>query len=151
MQLVVAINAIANDGEAMLPFVVDKRVGPDGEIYQTERKSRGLAIEPRVAAQTTMMMIDVVSDGYGRQAGVPGYLIAGKTGTAQIAKTGGGYLDETIHGFIGYGPALRPRFTILIKLDAPNAVNSSESAAPVFQKLAQYIINYYQIPPEASD
>ena len=148
IQLVVAVNAIANDGIMMRPFIVEKRVQGNGEVSYTQPEEVGLIIDPRVAAQTTMMMVDVVSEGYGRQAGVEGYLIAGKTGTAQIPKAGGGYLDETIHGFIGYGPALDPRFTILIKLDAPQAINSSESAAPIFQKLAQYIINYYQIPPE---
>lgn len=148
IQLITAVNAIANDGIMMRPFIVEKRVQGDGEVFYTQPEEIGLIIDPGVAAQTTMMMIDVVSEGYGRQAGVEGYLIAGKTGTAQIPKTGGGYLDETIHGFIGYGPALDPCFTILIKLDAPQAINSSESAAPVFQKLAQYIINYYQIPPE---
>jgi cell division protein FtsI/penicillin-binding protein 2 len=150
IQLMMAINAIANDGILMKPFVVEKRISYDGVVYETHPEEVGQAINARVAAQTTMMMVDVVSEGYGRPAGVAGYLIAGKTGTAQIPKPGGGYLEETIHGFAGYGPALDPAFSILIKLDAPQAINSSESAGPIFGKLAQYILNYYQIMPETS-
>lgn len=151
IQLITAINAIANDGIIMKPFIVEKRISHDGTIHETQPEIMGQAIDARVAAQVTMMMVDVVSEGYGRPAGVEGYLIAGKTGTAQIPKSGGGYLEETIHGFAGYGPALDPAFAILIKLDAPQAINSSDSAAPIFGKLAQYILNYYKISPETGE
>lgn len=149
LQMISAINAIANDGLMMRPYVVDHRVDREGQIFRTEPEEIGRVIDPRAAAQTTMMMVEVVEEGYGRPARVEGYLIAGKTGTAQIPKPGGGYFDETIHGFAGYGPALDPAFSILVKLDRPKAINSSESAAPIFQQLARYIINYYQIPPES--
>lgn len=148
IQLVTAINAIANDGVMMKPFVVNHRINSQGEIYYTQPEELGRVIDPRAAAQTTLMMVDVVNEGYGSLAQIDGYLVAGKTGTAQIPKAGGGYLNETIHGFFGYAPALEPAFSILIKLDAPTAVNSSESAAPIFQELGQYILNYYQIPPD---
>lgn len=151
IQLITAINAIANDGIIMKPFIVEKRISHDGTIHETQPEIMGQAIDARVAAQVTMMMVDVVSEGYGRPAGVKGYLIAGKTGTAQIPKPEGGYLEETIHGFAGYGPALDPAFTILVKLDAPQAINSSDSAAPIFGKLAQYILNYYKILPETGE
>lgn len=151
IQLVTAINAVANDGVIMRPFLVDRRVDSQGEIHYTRPEELGRAIDPRSAAQTTLMMVDVVSEGYGSPAKIDGYLVAGKTGTAQIPKVGGGYLDETIHGFFGYAPALDPAFSILVKLDAPSAVNSSESAAPIFKELGQYILNYYQIPPDTGE
>ncbi len=151
IQLLTAINAVANDGIMMKPFVVDRRVDGNGGAHVTQPEELGRVIDPRAAAQTTMMMVEVVDDGYGSPGGVESYLIAGKTGTAQIPRPGGGYLDETIHGFAGFGPALNPAFSILVKLDNPRAINSSESAAPIFKELAQYIINYYQIPPDTGE
>lgn len=151
IQLVTAINAIANDGVMMKPFLVDRRVDSRGQIHYTEPEELGRVVSPRAATQTTLMMVDVVSEGYGSLAQIKNYLVAGKTGTAQIPKAGGGYLEETIHGFFGYVPALDPAFSILVKLDAPSAINSSESAAPIFKELGQYILNYYQIPPDIRD
>jgi len=60
----------------------------------------------------------------------------------------GYYADKTIQSFIGYGPALAPQFLILVKLDDPKVPKSALSAVPIFKKLAQYIINYWQIPPD---
>lgn len=151
IQLVTAINAIANDGVMMKPFLVDRRVDSQGQIHYTKPEELGTVVSPRAAAQTTLMMVDVVGEGYGSLAQIKNYLVAGKTGTAQVPKVGGGYLEETIHGFFGYAPALDPAFSILIKLDAPSAINSSESAAPIFKELGQYILSYYQIPPDIRD
>jgi len=64
-------------------------------------------------------------------------------------KNGKGYEeDKTIQSFIGYAPAYNPQFLILIKLDNPKVPKSALSAVPVFKKLAQYIINYWEIPPD---
>ena len=91
--------------------------------------------------------------GFGKSAKVPGYYLAGKTGTAEVPIEGGRgyYTDKTIQSFIGFGPALNPKFLILVKLDNPKVSASSVSAAPIFNKLAQYIINYWQIPPDYTD
>ncbi len=96
------------------------------------------------------MLVSVVEKGFGSGAKVPGYYIAGKTGTAEVPlKNNKGYEpDKTIQSFIGFGPAFNPQFLILVKLDNPKVPKSSLSAAPVFKKLAQYIINYWQIPPD---
>jgi cell division protein FtsI/penicillin-binding protein 2 len=76
--------------------------------------------------------------------------VAGKTGTAQvpIENSAGYYEDRTIQSFIGYAPALNPQFLILIKLDNPKVSASSLSTPPIFGKLAKYILNYWQIPPD---
>ncbi|MCX6720184.1 MAG: penicillin-binding transpeptidase domain-containing protein, partial [Candidatus Staskawiczbacteria bacterium] len=71
--------------------------------------------------------------------------------TAQIPlKNGRGYEpdNKTIQSFVGYGPALNPQFLIMVKLDNPKVPKSSLSAVPVFKELAQYIINYWKIPPD---
>ena len=80
-----------------------------------------------------------------------GYLIAGKTGTAQIPNyQKGGYTDESIHTFVGYGPAIDPKFIILLKLDKPNERAASTTVVPAFHNIAKYLIDYYEIPPEGN-
>jgi len=144
IQLVSAFGAIANNGKLMKPFVVSSIQGKE----ETSLKSSKQVITSNSASQLTSMLTQVVEEGFGRKAGIPGYFLAGKTGTAQVINEEGVYdPDKTIQSFIGFGPTLDPQFLILIKLDGPQAKSSSESAAPIFKKMAQYIINRYQIPP----
>jgi stage V sporulation protein D (sporulation-specific penicillin-binding protein) len=94
--------------------------------------------------------VDVVENGHGKKAAVPGYYIAGKTGTAQVAyKDKPGYDPNTnIGSFIGYGPVDNPRFLALVRIDNPKDVKFAEStAAPAFGELAGFILNYLQVPP----
>ena len=144
IQLVSAFGAIANNGKLMKPFVVSSIQGKEA----TSSKSSKQVITSNSASQLTSMLTQVVEEGFGRKAGIPGYFLAGKTGTAQVINEEGVYdPNKTIQSFIGFGPTLDPQFLILIKLDGPQAKSSSESAAPIFKKMAQYIINRYQIPP----
>ena len=95
------------------------------------------------------MMVSVVEQGHGRQAGVPGYFIAGKTGTAQIAflDRAGYDPNRTIGTFAGFGPIEDPAFVIVVRIDEPQGVQFAEStAAPTFGEIAAFILNYYQIP-----
>ncbi len=99
------------------------------------------------------MLISVVESGYGKATKIPGYYIAGKTGTAQISWSAldinkSGYSDETWQSFIGYAPAFDPKFLILVKLDNPQTKTAEYSAVPIFHDLAKYIINLWQIPPD---
>ena len=95
-------------------------------------------------------MTKVVESGSGRRAGVTGYTVAGKTGTAQVPDLkGGGYLDQYIHTFVGFAPAYDPKFIALIKLDNPKGVRFAESTVvPAFKGLAEFIFSYLQIPPD---
>ncbi len=144
IQLISAFGAITNNGKLMRPFVVESVQGEEA----TSPKLSKQAITPNSASQLTTMLTRVVEEGFGKKAKVPGYLLAGKTGTAQVINEKGIYdPDKTVQSFIGFGPVLDPQFSILIKLDSPQAKSSSESAAPIFKKMAQYVINHYQIPP----
>ena len=94
------------------------------------------------------MAVRVVEDGHAIHAGVKGYYIGGKTGTAQVPDRGG-YGNKTIHSFVGFGPANNPKFVMLVKLDHPRNVRyAASSAAPLFGEIADFILNYYQIPKE---
>src|SRR5690606_17739334 len=130
--------------------IVDKIIDPGGreEISQPEKVAD--VIDSRSAAQVTAMMVNVVENGHGKRAGVPGYYIAGKTGTAQVAYTNRAGYDpsKTIGSFIGYGPADNPRFLMLVRIDNPKDVRFAEStAAPAFGEIAAFILNYFQVPP----
>lgn len=139
MQLIRAISAIANRGNMMKPHVAQTK----------EPVLEKQVISENTAAQLSAMMVSVVENGGGKRAKVQGYLVAGKTGTAQIPKpTGGYYDDKTIQSFIGFAPANQPRFIILVRLDNPKqSIDAGSCVAPIFGKLAKYIIDLWQIPP----
>jgi len=148
LQLLQAISAIANEGKMQKPYVVEKIISSKGEIKQQEIAPSKQVISKDTAIEVSAMMVGVVVNGGGRRAKVPGYLVAGKTGTAQIPSPKGGYYeDRTIQSFVGFAPANSPKFSILIRLDNPKQSDAASScAAPVFGKLAKYIIDYWAIP-----
>lgn len=149
-QFVKAVSAIANRGTIMKPHLIEKKVFADGreEVIQPEILKQ--VISPESAAYLSAMMVSVVKNGHAKRAQIPGYFVAGKTGTAQIPNVeASGYSDQTIHAFVGFFPAFDPQFLILVKLDKPQGVRFAESSAvPAFKELAQYIIDYYEIPPD---
>ncbi|MEK7061793.1 MAG: penicillin-binding protein 2 [Patescibacteria group bacterium] len=150
IQITRGFSVIANGGKLIKPYVVEKIVKGEKETDTTPQISNEQIISAKTASQVTTMLTSVVEKGYGKGAKIPGYYLAGKTGTAQVPfeNKNGYYPDKTIQTFIGFGPALNPQFLILVKLDDPKVASSSLSAVPVFKKLAQYIINYWQIPPD---
>jgi len=150
IQIVKGFCALANGGRLVKPYIVERIVSSSGEIY-TKPEISSQIISQQTASKVTTMLISVVDNGFGSVSKIPGYYIAGKTGTAQIPlENGRGYMPDnnTIQSFVGFGPALNPQFLILVKLDNPKVPKSSLSAVPVFKQLANYIINYWQIPPD---
>ena len=93
------------------------------------------------------MLASVTEKGYSKAAHVPGYYIGGKTGTSQLAENGI-YTDKTMQSFIGFGPVSDPKFVAMIKLNNPETAFASTSCTPMFSKLAQFLFDYYQIPPD---
>jgi cell division protein FtsI/penicillin-binding protein 2 len=145
MQLVRAFGAIANNGQLTNPFIVKK---------ETQEITEGNSvISPKTAAQLTAMLVSVTENGFAKSARIPGYYVAGKTGTSQasysaLGEDKRGYSDKTWQSFVGFAPAFNPEFVILVKLDNPQTKTAEYSAVPIFQELAKFIINYYQIPPD---
>lgn len=150
LQFVKAFSAIANRGTMMNPYIVEKRVFADGKEEIIQPKILREVVSPETAAYLSAMMVSVVKNGHAKRAQIPGYFVAGKTGTAQIPNVGSsGYSSETIHSFVGFFPAFDPKFLILVKLDKPIGVRFAESSAvPAFKEVAQYIIDYFEIPPD---
>ena len=95
------------------------------------------------------MLTAVIDSGHGSFAKIEGYNLAGKTGTAEVPKENEpGYSDETIHTFVGFGPSFNAKFVILVKLEKPAGVRwSATSVTPVFKNIAEYMLNYLEIPP----
>ena len=149
IELVAAFSAIANHGEMVRPHIVEKFIYNDGKEEKVEKEVIARPISENTANELTKMMISVIENGFGKEAGVDGYFVAGKTGTAEVPNIEeGGYSDKTIHCFIGFFPAFDPEFTMLIKLDNPKGIRfAADSIAPVFGEIAEYILNYYEIPP----
>lgn len=153
IQFVKAASAMANRGIMMNPYIVEKKVFADGKEEFIGPEILKQVISPEASSFLAAMMVSVVKNGHAKGAQIPGYFIAGKTGTAQVANTGaGGYSDQTIHSFFGFFPAFDPKYLIFIKIDKPQGIEFAESSAvPAFKDLAQYVINYYEIPPDYTE
>ena len=149
LQLVTAINVIANRGELMKPYIVSQiNYSDDRQVIYKPVKDRRV-IDISTASQLSAMMVHVVDTGHSKKAAVEGYYVAGKTGTAQVAnpEIGRYYTDRTIHTFIGFAPNENPKFTMITKLDYPSAAFAESTAAPLFGEIAKFLLEYYKIPP----
>ncbi|OHA04184.1 MAG: hypothetical protein A3J58_01130 [Candidatus Sungbacteria bacterium RIFCSPHIGHO2_02_FULL_52_23] len=151
IQLAAATAAIANKGVLMKPYVVEKIRDDSGNETMRSPETVRSVISPETAETLTKMLVSVVKNGYEDRAGVKGYLIAGKTGTAQIPRRDGkGYMEDgAIHTFVGYAPAFDPKFLILIQLNEPKGNRfAANTLTPVFHDLAEFILHYYEVPPD---
>ena len=150
IQLVMAYGAMANGGELLKPQIVDYSIDYLGGKSYSEKEVIRNVISSQSAQQVTRMLESNVVNGHGKRAGVPGYRIAGKTGTAQMSdKVRGGYIDgATVGSFAGYGPVDNPVFAMLVIIDRPQGVKWAEStAAPVFGEMAKFILDYKGVEP----
>lgn len=151
LQMAMAAAAIANGGKLYKPYLVDKVISPDGKTTVTKPTLvRDHVISPQAATQLTTMLQSVVTSGTGRATNLPGYQVAGKTGTAQIPNpTGPGYLaTKNIGSFTGYAPVADPQFVMMVRINEPTTPGFAESTTvPVFAQIAQWLLRYYAVPP----
>jgi len=156
LQLVAAVNTIANRGTYVAPKLVNATVGPDGTITETAPSESRRVVSEQAALQTAEMMRNVVCSGTATRAQVDGLSIAGKTGTAFKAADNGTYFDDNgdriyYSSFVGFFPAEDPQVTVLISVDEPPAGTGDRfggtAAAPVFAELAPTLINELGIVP----
>lgn len=151
IQILNAFNTLVNGGALMKPYIVEKIINADGDEKIIEPKKIKQVVSERTSILMRGMLASVVENGHAKTAQVKGYFIGGKTGTAQVSKKAGGGYEEgkKIVTFVGVAPADKPRFTILVRLDNPEAVEwASSSAAPVFSEIAKYLLQYYGVPAE---
>lgn len=148
MQLITAVSALANGGVMVQPHVVREVVGPNG-VYRPGTTILGRPVSAETARTLTEMLAQSLANET-RLANVAGYMLAGKTGTAQIP-AGLGYDPHwTVASFIGWGPVSDPRFIVLVRLDRPETSPwGSVVAAPAFQEVVERLVALLEIPPDA--
>ena len=150
LQMAAAYGAIANGGMLKRPFIVDEIRYSDGRMEKTHPTDVRRVIQPKTASLVGAMLVSVIEHGHGKRAGVPGYYIAGKTGTAQVPKKDGkGYEEDiTIGSFAGFGPVEDPKFVMVVRIDHPRTVTWAEStAAPLFGEIAEFLLQYFEAVP----
>lgn len=153
LQIAMAYAAIANGGVLKKPQIVDEIHYADGTVEKRSPVDLTQVMQTSTSRTLAAMLVSVIEHGHGTKAGVPGYYIAGKTGTAQVARTDGiGYdQDNTIGSFAGFGPVEDPRFAMVVRIDNPKDVVWAEStAAPLFGEIAEFLLQYFEIPPVRS-
>jgi cell division protein FtsI/penicillin-binding protein 2 len=147
IQMVRAVAAIANGGWLMEPHVVREIIDGTGKKVEIPPKKLRQVINAATASVLTEMMISAVDLGEARWAKPAGYRIAGKTGTAQIPVAGHYDANKTIASFVGFAPADKPKFVMLVTLTEPSSSPwGSETAAPLFFNIAKDLFRYYSIP-----
>jgi membrane peptidoglycan carboxypeptidase len=151
LQVLDAYNTIANGGVFVPPRLVQATIDAGGERHPTPLAATHRVVPEQVASELTTMFEGVVQsgvEGTAPAAAIPGYTVAGKTGTAQIPwpnRPGyqpGAYMAT----FVGFVPAQRPALSILVNLDQPSNIYGGAAAAPVFAALAEYALHTLNIP-----
>ena len=152
-QLASAYATLANGGMLMKPRIVDRILFSDGRVETVPPEEIRSVVSLDTAQEVGKMLRNVVVNGHGKRADVPGYLVVGKTGTAQVAKAGERGYEEgmNIGSFAGYAPLNDPKFVVLVKIDNPKGVEWAESsAAPTFQKVMKFLLESSGIEPTES-
>lgn len=153
LQMAVAYSALANGGLILEPRLISEIHHADGKVETSSVQVVRRVISKETSDTITAMLVSSVEKGVARRAKLPQYYVAGKTGTSQIAKEGSTGFEEgngtTIASFGGYAPASKPRFVMIVKITRPRTSPWGDStAAVVFHDLAEFMMEYYTVPPE---
>ncbi len=151
MQIIAADNAIANNGILVQPHIVKNIISPTGKVTPTPIKVASKPISPQVAQEIQHMMTLEATYGTGVPAQVPGYIIAGKTGTAQKIINGRTSNSNFVASYLGYGPMPHPKFIMLVSINHPvgKLFYGDQVSAPVWKHVAEYLFKYWNIKPYA--
>jgi len=145
LQIAAAYSAIANHGILPTPYIVAKIENSDGSKKITEPDVSRRVISDRTAKLTAGMLTSVVENHYSI-AKIPGYFVAGKTGTAQIAENGKYSDDRTNHTFAGFAPATNPKIVLVVKYEEPQRKWAEQTALNTFRDALKFALSYYNIP-----
>jgi len=150
LQMITAVSAVANQGKLMRPYIVQEVQPANGKARVTPIQPVRAVIRPETAQTLTKILADAIIAESNNKAVVPGYRIAGKTGTAQIPIVGMLDPEWTIASFVGYLPADDPRYAILVKIDKPQTSEwGSQVASPVFASVAKQLVSLVGLPPDS--
>lgn len=148
VQMITAVCAVANDGIYLEPQLVSKVMDGDTVVYEPEPVEVRRIISPETAQYLRQLLVGVVKDGSGFQAAIDGYLIGGKTGTAQKPASGGYAAGKYVASFVGMLPADDPELVCLVIVDEPSGLfYGSQVAAPIFHTVISDTLRYLGIAP----
>ncbi|HUO48283.1 MAG TPA: penicillin-binding protein 2 [Acidimicrobiales bacterium] len=147
-QVLDMVNTVANGGVFVPPRLVRATVAPDGSVTPAPLQATHRVLQPTTVTELVTMMEQVVQDGTAVAAGVPGYTVAGKTGTAQIPDPKHlGYIPGAYMAtFAGFAPAEHPVLAAIVVLDRPSPIFGGLVAAPVFSQVMRYALHRYGVP-----
>jgi cell division protein FtsI (penicillin-binding protein 3) len=146
LQMANVYATVANGGRWMQPTLVRGFEGPGGVFHPAEQRRTHRIIRPDTAELLTRMLASAVAEGTGVNAQIPGYQVAGKTGTSRKLDENGRYVQRYHASFAGFLPAADPRVVIAVSIDEPRTVYGGLAAAPLFQEIARYAIQRLAIP-----
>lgn len=146
MQVLDAYNAVANGGVLVQPRLVRGTVASDGSVSPTAPSRSRRVFSESTSVKLTGMLEQVVASGTGTSAVVPGYTVAGKTGTAEIPGPGGYLPGAYMATFVGFAPASHPTLSAIVVLNRPTPIYGGSVAAPVFAQIMSYALHRYDIP-----
>jgi cell division protein FtsI/penicillin-binding protein 2 len=150
LQMTMAYGALANGGQLMRPQIIEKVIKSNGQEVTVDPQTVRRVFSEKTSVEMAKMLRSVVVNGHGKRADVPGYLVGGKTGTAQVAsRESKGYEEGTsIGSFAGYAPLGNPQFVVVVKIDNPKNVEWAESsAAPAFGEIMKFLLEYNRVVP----
>lgn len=146
IQVIGAINGVANDGAVMQPHVVSKYVLPDGRVQIINPIVKNQAVSPETSRQIRAVLGEATRTA-SPEALIKGYSVAGKTGTAE-QRPNGIPVPRPIHTYAGFFPASKPQITILVKLDYPKPAFAKDTTIPVFHDVAERAAQMFNIAPD---
>lgn len=150
IQMLQAVGVIANSGDLVRPYLVQKIAG-DGKTFENHPKVVRDVISEEAAGVLKEMMVKAVEEGEARYFLPKGFKIAGKTGTAQIPIAGHYDPHKTIASFVGFAPSDNPRFVMLVRYTAPSSSPyGAETAAPTFFEIAKELFAYFGVAPKGN-
>ena len=148
LQMAVAYSTIANGGRLVEPKIIAGTMENEDGVRPSPRGATRRVVSKKTAEQVTNILTRVVDEGTGTAAQVPGYLVAGKTGTAQKADGDGAYLEGSyIASFAGFAPADRPEIAVIVMLDGPTPYYGGLTAAPTFRSITEFALRHLNVSP----
>ena len=147
MQMASAYSTLANDGVWVEPQLLHATVDGEGRAHRSAPSDPRRVVSRRTARQMTKILTGVVDEGTGIEAQIPGYEVAGKTGTAQKPLPTGGYGNSYVATFAGYAPARDPQVAVIVVLDDPVPIWGGLTAAPTFRTITQFALRHLGVPP----
>jgi cell division protein FtsI (penicillin-binding protein 3) len=152
LQMAAAMGVVASGGYLMKPLIIRQIEDPSGRIVREEKPvAVRRVLQPSTVDVLTDILKGVVREGTGKRAAVPGYTVAGKTGTAQMIDATGAYsMVDHVASFVGFVPASHPALVILVSLERPRGVanQGGDVAAPVFSRIAVEALRRLAVPPD---